>query len=432
MINEKALSIIKTLQDNGHQAVFAGGCVRDMLLKIDPHDWDIATSATPEQIEKIFPKTLSVGKAFGVMIAIIDNEEFEIATFRKDSSESDGRRPESVEFCDMQTDAMRRDFTINGMFFDPIKNQIIDFVDGQRDLQNGIIRFIGDPQKRIDEDKLRILRFVRFVLKFGCEEINSFYVVCNNADQIKFVSQERITKEFFKMLSLKKTNQMILLLDKMGLLQYIIPEILLLKDIQQPPKYHPEGDCFLHTMLVAEYLDRLNASPELLLAGLLHDIGKPNTQTFEDRIRFNGHDKAGVEIATTICERLKLSNEQTNHILWLISTHMWPMNVAKKRKSKLKMMMDNPYFEDLLKLHESDCLASHGNLENLNFMKERYEEFKIEKGLPKPLINGRDLLDMGLKSGPLFGKILNTVRELQLDGLISTREQAIEQAKGLI
>ncbi|MDD5589179.1 MAG: CCA tRNA nucleotidyltransferase [Candidatus Nanoarchaeia archaeon] len=434
MINAGALNIIKTLRDNGHQAVLAGGSVRDILLGIEPHDWDIATSATPDQVEKIFPKTIAVGKSFGVMIVLIDDEKFEVATFRKDSSESDGRRPDSVEFCNMEEDAKRRDFTINGMFFDPIENKVIDFVGGQDDLKNGIVRFIGDPEERIKEDYLRMLRFARFELRFSKKypEQISVGAILKNNHLIQNISQERIVQELFKILNIKKTFAAINFLYNLKLIKYIIPEIESMINIKQPEQFHPEGDVWTHTLLVCDFLDKMNADPELILAGLLHDIGKPSTQTFEDRIRFNGHDKAGVEIATKICERLKLSNDQTKRILWLIETHMWPMNVSKKRKSKLKMMMDNPYFEDLLKLHEADCLASHVNLDNLNFMKEKYEEFKIEKGLPQPLINGGDLLDMGLTAGPLFGKILKIVRELQLDGVISTKEQAIEQAKGLI
>lgn len=432
-MNSKALSIVQTLHAAGHQAVYAGGCVRDFLLGTVPNDIDIATSALPDQVESLFNKTVAVGKSFGVIVVIIDDEEFEVATFRSDGDSSDGRHPDSVSFSSIEDDAKRRDLTINGMYLNPLDNSIIDFVGGQNDLRIKVVRFIGDPTQRIIEDKLRLMRAIRFAARLDFEiEENSFRAVKENSHLISKVSSERIGEELIKILSVTNKRRAIELLFDLGIIHHIIPEFVAMKGCEQPVDYHPEGDCFSHTIMSMSKLPE-DASSELLMATFLHDIGKPVTQTFEERIRFDCHDVEGAKIAEAILNRLKFSNEFIEHTVSMVRNHMKFMHVKDMRISRLKRFMNLPKFNEHLELHRADCMSSHEGLDNYHFIVEKLKSFESEpekniiSKLPR-LITGHDLISMGFVQGPIFRTILTEIEDLQLEGKISTREEAIEQA----
>lgn len=432
--NKKALSIVQTLTDKGYIAVYAGGCVRDHLLGIEPHDIDIATNATPDQIEALFDKTVAVGKAFGVIVVIIDGEEFEVATFRKDSEGSDGRHPDSVTFTSMQEDAKRRDITINGLFYDPIADKIYDYVGGQEDLKNQVVRLIGDPYKRIEEDKLRLLRVVRFAARFNFWiDTHTYWTVTEYAKEITTVSAERIADEMTKILRVKDISLAFHFLGSTGLLRAILPEIAVMKGCEQPPEFHPEGDVLVHTVLALSMLED-NASDALRWGTLLHDVGKPPTQTFEDRIRFSGHDSAGIPLAEGILRRLKFPNEFIQHVCAMVENHMKFSAVERMRTSKLKRFFALPKFDEHLELHRVDCQSSHGGLEHYEFVKEKLktyeatpEEVTVAK-LPR-IFTGHDLISMGYVVGPIYREILTAVEDQQLEGTITTKEQAISFVK---
>ncbi len=425
-MEQKAINIIKTLKDAGFEAVFAGGFVRDKLLNIPSHDIDIATSATPDQVEALFDKTYAVGKSFGVIIVSVEGEEFEVATFRKDSPESsDGRHPDSVTFSSMYEDAQRRDLTINGMFYDPIEDKLMDFVGGKKDLNAGIIRLIGDPIKRIQEDKLRILRVIRFAVRFNYTIASTtFKAVKSHAAEINEVSNERIFKEIVQILKARNPRRAIDLLFKTGLITHILPEVEAMKGTEQPEDYHPEGDVLEHTIMVLENTPE-DASEELLLGALLHDVGKPPTfQRAPDRIRFNAHDVKGAVIASTILRRFKSSKECHDRVTALVGDHMKFMSVQNMRVAKLKRLFRKDYFNEHMDLHKADCLSSHGSLHNWTFLNEM--EFPPEEIKPERLVTGHDLLELGFKAGPLFREILEKIEDLQLEGEVSTREEAFE------
>ena len=436
MSKEKlAIEIIKTLQDNGHEAVFAGGCVRDRLLNVEPHDYDIATSAKPYQVEELFEKTIPTGKQFGVINVIIDDNDFEVATFRSDGCYQDGRHPINVKFCSMETDSKRRDFTINGMFYDPIKDKLYDFVGGQEDLASKTLRFIGDAHDRINEDKLRILRTIRFAIKLNFKiESESWFSIIRNAYKITDVSWERIQEEFYKILD--NTIGIINMWDMLKstfLLLHILPELYATSNIPQNPDYHPEGSVEIHTMYLFSKLNYMQVDTDTLFAGLLHDVGKVyTTKTNEEgRIISYGHEHVGANVARRICERFKLSNKSSKKIIWLVENHMKLMHAKKMRKSKLKMLMAHEYFEDLLKLHEADCLASSGNIDTVDCIKQKKIEFAENKEeiKPKLLIGGDDLRDLGFKPGKIYGEILKKVYEQQLENHLTCREEALNFVK---
>lgn len=432
-----AIKIVSVLKENGFIAVFCGGCVRDYIMGNDPHDIDIATNATPDEIESIFAshKTIAVGKAFGVIVVVIDGDEFEVATFRKDSSEySDGRHPDSVSFSTMEEDAKRRDLTINGIFFDPLTEQFFDFVQGIKDIQNGIIRLIGDPQKRIEEDKLRLMRVVRFTARFGFEIENETYqAVFFHASEISSVSVERVADEMTKILEVRDKRRAMQLLFELTLLHTILPEIAVMAGCEQPPQFHPEGDVFEHTIQALEYLPQ-DASETLLWAALLHDVGKPPTQTFEDRIRFSGHDKKGMYLTQEILHRLKFSNDFIDQVASLVENHMKFTAVEVMRKSTLKRFLGLPHFDEHLELHRADCLSSHGDLEHYNFVVEKMKTFEsspdevIVSRLPR-IITGNDLIALGYSRGPIFRTILTDIEDQQLEGDITNKIQALEYLK---
>ena len=426
--------IVATLRQAGYPAVFAGGCVRDMIRGVEPHDYDIATSARPDQVQKLFSKTVTVGAQFGVVLVIEDHQKFEVATFRAEGEYRDGRRPSSVEFSDAETDARRRDFTINGMFFDPVENRVLDFVGGQADLEKQIIRTIGPPPQRFSEDKLRLLRCVRFasVLGFQIEPVTAA-ALKSMASQIGLVSAERIRDELIKIFTGPNAGRGLTLLDESGLLTQLLPEVAAMKGVAQPPQFHPEGDVFIHTRLILDNLK--NPSATLIFAALLHDVGKPPTMQVvkkadgTETIHFYEHDRVGTEIAEKILRRLRFPNDQRESILACVSNHMRFKDVTRMRKATLKRLLARPTFAEELELHRADCTCSHRKLDNFEFLRRALREFSAEQVKPKPLVNGHDLLRLGYSQGPRVGRILQQIEELQLGEKISTRDQALNYAK---
>ena len=425
---EISLQIIRTLRKEGHQAYFVGGCVRDLLLKEKPKEFDSATDAIPKQVASIFPRTIPVGAQFGVMLVVEGGQTFEVATFRADKGYRDGRHPVGVRFTGAKEDALRRDFTVNGLFFDPITRQVMDWVEGKKDLKKRIIRAIGDPKKRFMEDKLRMLRAVRFASVLGFRiEPKTFSAVKKLSKNIRQVSQERVRDELVKMFTGPHPATALELLDKSGLLPEVLPEVAKMKGVQQPKAFHPEGDVFIHTKLLMKQLE--NASPVLAFGCLLHDVGKPATYRRSDRIRFNGHDHVGAKITEKVLERLRFSNELKNQIVACVEGHMRFKDVRSMRESTLKKFMQRQTFETELEQHRIDCLASHGDLRNWRFLKKKAKQFTQEDIKPKPLINGKDLLGLGFAEGPLIGKILRVAEEAQLERKVATKEEALEWVK---
>ncbi|MBK1791925.1 CCA tRNA nucleotidyltransferase [Persicirhabdus sediminis] len=423
-----ARSVSQTLIDAGHTTYFAGGCVRDALLQTEPKDYDIASSASPAEIEALFEKTNNVGAHFGVMLVREQKNSFEIARFRTDGSYSDGRRPESVTFASPEEDAQRRDFTINGLFQHPLTGEIIDYVDGQVDLKKQLIRAIGDPAQRFQEDALRLMRAIRFatVLDFAIEPA-TWQAICDHAQLLEKISTERIRDEFSKIMLSPHPRLGIQLMVDSGLMRYVIPEVYDLIGCEQPPQWHPEGDVFTHTMIMLEMMME-NPSLELALAVLLHDIGKPATYTYDEenqRIRFNGHDKVGAEMAEEILRRLRYSNATIEAATAMVDNHMNFMHVQQMRTAKVKKFMSRPNFEDEMELHRVDCASSNGFTDNYEFLREKEAEFAAEPLIPPPLLTGKDLIDRQLAPGPQFKDILNQAQTLQLEGSLSDRDQAL-------
>lgn len=427
-MKELATKIVRTLQEAGHEALFAGGCVRDMLRGVSPSDYDVATSARPDEIVALFPRSDMVGAHFGVVIVKEKGEHVEVATFRKDGEYRDGRRPESVVFSDARQDARRRDFTINGIFFDPVSGETLDFVGGKEDLSAGIIRAIGDPADRFREDYLRMLRAIRFSARFGFPiEEETGAAIKANAKRITAISPERIRGELDRIWTEPSRVVGFDLLVETGLMQEILPEIMQLRGCEQPPQWHPEGDVFVHTRLMLDLLPE-DASLSLVLSVLLHDIGKPATFTYdpeEDRIRFNGHDKVGAEMAGEILRRLRYPNAITERVVEAVEGHMKFKDVRRMRTSTLKRFLAREGFADELELHRVDCLGSNGMLGNYEFVREKQEEFAAEPLVPPPLLSGRDLIERGLHPGPAFKEILAEVQDHQLEGRLKSRDEAL-------
>ncbi|MGA7220486.1 MAG: CCA tRNA nucleotidyltransferase [Candidatus Sulfotelmatobacter sp.] len=461
MLKSFAISIIQTLRQHGFQAYLAGGCVRDLLLNRDPADYDVATSATPAQVMEIFPATYAVGAHFGVvLIPVLENcpvspvpsvlkpfaeshqspqevcasagaGTIEVATFRSDLSYSDGRHPDEVRFSgDSREDVARRDFTINGMMLDPVTNEVLDFVGGRQDLQAGIIRAIGDPGRRFAEDKLRMLRAVRFAARFQYAiEEQTLSAIQRHAREIEMVSRERVRDELTKMLTEGNGRHAFLLLDQTGLLKETLPEILAMKGVAQPPEFHPEGDVFAHTLLLLENLPR-PCPPTLAWGALLHDVGKPATfRVAPDRIRFDGHVDVGVKIAEGVCERLRFSKHDTAQILALVDNHMRFGHVSRMKESTLKKFLRMPAFDQHLALHRADSLASHGNLATYQFLQQKLAETPPEIIRPEPLVTGDDLIAAGREPGPKFREILEAVEDAQLEGRLISRDAALDFIK---
>jgi poly(A) polymerase len=422
-----AATIVEKLRHRGFQAYLVGGCVRDLLLGREPKDYDVATSATPEQVMSIFPETYAVGAQFGVVLVPAPEGDVEVATFRSDIGYSDGRHPDEVRFStDPREDVARRDFTINGMLLDPVSNEVLDFVGGRKDLEAKIIRTIGDPQQRFAEDKLRMLRAVRFAARFGYTiEPAAFAAIEELADEIQVVSRERVRDELTRMLTEGHARRAFLLLDESALLPEVLPEISAMKGVAQPPQFHPEGDVFLHTLLLLENLPA-HCSPALAWGALLHDVGKPATfRVAPERIRFDGHVEVGVKMAQEICRRLRFSTDDTEQVLALIDNHMRFGHATRMKESTLKKFLRMPHFDEHLALHRADCLASHGDLSIYEFAQEKLAAIPPDKMRPAPLVSGDDLIAAGYVPGPRFKEILNAVEDAQLEGRLSSKDAAL-------
>lgn len=469
-----AISIVRTLRDKGHQAYLVGGCVRDLLLGREPADYDVTTDATPQQVMRIFPETYAVGAQFGVVLVPVpreqrqrrsshefgtsaepmdpcdseersDEEPFdglragpaspghshkdcvEVATFRSDIGYSDGRHPDEVRFSrDPREDVQRRDFTINGLLLDPEKNEVLDFVGGQEDLRTGIIRAIGEPERRFREDTLRMLRAIRFAARFEYRiDPATLAAIQMLAPKIHQVSRERVRDELTRMLTEGHAKRAFELLDESGLLHEVLPEIESMKGVQQPPEFHPEGDVYVHTLLLLEKLPH-PCTATLAWGALLHDVGKPPTfRRAPDRIRFDNHVAVGVKMAEAICKRLRFSNDDTEQILALVDNHMRFGDVQRMKASTFKKFIRIPRFDEHLELHRLDCESSHRSMQMYDFTREQMADLPPEQVRPKPLISGDDLIAAGYKPGPLFKEILSAVEDAQLDGRLGSREDAL-------
>ncbi len=436
MSKDLSISIIRTLRQRGFHAYLAGGCVRDLLLNREPADYDVATSATPAQVMEIFPDTYAVGAKFGVVL-VPQSEDggdlpsqakvVEVATFRSDAGYSDGRHPDEVRFSlDPREDVVRRDLTINGMLLDPVGGEVLDYVGGRADLDAGIIRAIGNPELRFAEDKLRMLRAVRFAARFTYQiEAETLAAIQRHAREIEYVSRERVRDELTKMLVEGQGRRAFLLLDECGLLKEVLPEISAMKGVAQPAEFHPEGDVFTHTLLLLDHLPN-PCAPTLAWGALLHDVGKPATfRVAPDRIRFDNHVQVGAKIAEDICARLRFSKHDTAQVLALVENHMRFGHVFRMKESTLKRFLRMPFFEQHLALHRADSLASHGHLKAYDFFQAKLKEIPPETFRPHPLITGDDLIAAGYEPGPRFREILETVEDAHLEGTLRDREAAL-------
>ena len=426
-----ARALVDRLRAAGHIAYFAGGCVRDLVRGQAPKDIDIATDARPEEVQKIFRRTYAVGAHFGVIVVLENGLQFEVATFRADGVYLDGRHPAEVRFSSPEEDARRRDFTINGMFFDPPNDAVIDFVGGRQDLQARLVRAIGDPAQRFAEDRLRLLRAVRLATVLDFEiEAATWEAIVRAAGMIGEISAERIREELVRIfLSAHRTRGWDLL-DASGLMKQVMPELEAMKGCEQPPQFHPEGDVFQHTRLMLQLLPDEVSLP-LVLSVLFHDIGKPPTASVDEegRIRFNGHDRIGAEMTEALMERLRFSRAEIDATVEAVRQHMVFKDVPNMRVARLKRFMARPTFADELELHRVDCTSSHGMLDNYEFLQRKQEEFAHEPIIPPPLVRGDDLIALGLKPGPRFGEILEAVETRQLEGTLRDREEALAWVK---
>ncbi|MDA0748780.1 MAG: CCA tRNA nucleotidyltransferase [bacterium] len=430
-LHEGALEIVRRLRARGFRALLAGGCVRDMLLGVDPQDYDIATDADPHEVVGIFPHAQEVGAHFGVVLVRLDGVSYEVARFRKDLGYSDGRHPDGVVFTGEKEDALRRDFTVNGMFYDPVEARVLDYVGGQADLRQGILRCIGEAGKRFQEDRLRLLRAIRFACRFNWQIApETFDAICRLSDTIGVVSRERIRDELVRILTEGGAPLGVRWLIDTGLMEQIAPEVVRMVDVPQPPEFHPEGDVLVHTLILLGMMR--HPSAELAMGVLLHDVGKPVTFEVADRIRFNGHDRAGAEIAQDLCHRLRFSSDQRRHIVRLVSDHHRFVHVREMRQSTLKRFLRTERFEEHLELHRLDCLASHGNLDNYIFCRETLDTMEPEVIRPEPLITGHDLIQMGYLPGPAFKKVLSVVEDAQLEFTVTDRDAALDLAREVL
>jgi poly(A) polymerase len=430
-MEQKAREIAARLRERDHIAYFAGGCVRDIVRGVTPKDFDIATDATPEAVQKIFPRTYAVGAHFGVIVVVENGFQFEVATFRSDDAYVDGRHPSAVHFSSPEEDAKRRDFTINGMFYDPATEQVIDFVGGRSDLEAQLIRAIGEPAQRFQEDRLRMLRAVRFATLLDYKIDNQTWeAIAANADSINQISAERIREELVRIFLSPNRVRGWDLLDKSGLMRAILPEIETMKGCLQPEQFHPEGDVFEHTRLMLKLLPEKVSVP-LVFSVLFHDVAKPVTATVDQtgRIRFNEHDRIGAEMTEAIMERLRFSRAEIDATVEMVRQHMVFKDVPRMRVAKLKRFMARPTFKDELELHRVDCQSSHRMMDNYEFLVRKREEFANEPIIPPPLVRGDDLIALGLKPGPKFGQILEAVETRQLEGTLRTRDEALAWLK---
>jgi poly(A) polymerase len=436
-LKQFAAEIVRRLRAGGHQAYLVGGCVRDLLLGREPKDYDITTSAPPESVLAEFPKAEAVGVHFGVVLVKCEvaerGERFavEVATFRSDHAYRDGRRPEAVTYeSDPRHDVLRRDFTINALLMDPDSGEVLDYVGGRADLENRLVRTVGDPEQRFSEDHLRILRAVRFAARLGFKiEPATAEAIRRLRDMATAVSAERIREELVRILTEGGARRGFEMLDETGLLDVVLPEIAAMKGVQQPPEFHPEGDVWTHTLLMLDCLREPVAT--LALGVLFHDVGKPSTFRVAGRIRFDGHVEAGVAIANRILTRLRFSSEEIEQVLALVANHMRFVDAPRMKESTLKRFLRMPKFEEHLELHRADCLASHGKLDTHEFVRRKLAEIPAEQLRPPRLLTGDALIAEGYVPGPRFGQILEAVEEAQLDGRITSREEALALVRAL-
>ena len=430
-MEKAARKIAERLRDRGHIAYFAGGCVRDMVRGLTPKDYDIATDARPENVQALFPRTYAVGAHFGVIIVLEDGFQFEVATFRSDEAYIDGRHPSAVQFSSPEEDARRRDFTINGMFLDPASDRVIDLVGGQVDIGAKLVRAIGEPGQRLAEDRLRMLRAVRFAtaLDYQIDE-RTWDALVASASSINQISGERIRDEVVRIFLSSNRVRGWDLLDASGLMSAILPELQAMKGVLQPEQFHPEGDVFVHTRLMLSLL-RETVSIPLVFAVLFHDVAKPVTARVDEtgRIRFNEHDRIGAEMTEAIMRRLRFSGAEIEATVEMVRHHMVFKDAPKMRIAKLKRFMARPTFDEELELHRVDCQSSHRMLDNYEFLLRKRDEFANEPIIPPPLVRGDDLIAFGLKPGPKFGEILEAVETRQLEGKLRTRDEALNWVK---
>lgn len=425
-----AEQVCAKLREAGHQAYLVGGCVRDILLGREPADYDVATDARPERVQEIFPRNLAVGAQFGVIVVTENGAQVEVATFRSDLGYSDGRHPDHVAYAkSAEEDVRRRDFTINALMLDPASGEVLDFVGGREDLRAGVIRAIGQPEARFREDRLRMIRAVRFASRFGYQiDRATFAAIQRSAPDISQVSAERLRDELTKLLTEGAARRAFELLDESRLLAELLPEVVRMKGVQQPPQFHPEGDVWTHTLLMLERLPT-GSSSTLAWGVLLHDVGKPPTFAPpvgpDGRIRFDGHVEVGTRMAEDICRRLRFSNEDTEQIAALVANHLRFKDVEVMRPATLKRFVRLDRFDEHLELHRLDCLASHGMLDSYEFVRRFLAQTPSEEVRPPRLLTGDDLKGLGLAPGPVFKEILRAVEEAQLEGKIHSREEAL-------
>ena len=430
-MEKAARKVIACLRENGHIAYFAGGCVRDMVRGLTPKDYDIVTDARPEAVQTLFERTFAVGAHFGVIVVLENSFQFEVATFRSDDAYIDGRHPSAVHFSSQEEDAQRRDFTINGMFYDPVAEQVIDLVGGQADITAKLVRAIGEPAKRFAEDRLRMLRAVRFATALDYQIDNQTWeALVANAPSINQISAERIRDELVRIFLSPNRVRGWDLLDSSGLMPVILPELEAMKGVLQPEQFHPEGDVFVHTRLMLQLLPKQVSVP-LVFAVLFHDVAKPVTATVDKtgRIRFNEHDRIGAQMTEAIMRRLRFSGAEIEATVEMVRQHMVFKDAPNMRVAKLKRFMARPTFEEELELHRVDCESSHRMLDNYEFLLRKREEFANEPIIPPPLVRGDDLIALGLKPGPRFGEILEAVETRQLEGTLRTRDEALNWVK---
>lgn len=422
---EAATEMVRRLRDEGFQAYLVGGCVRDLVMGREPKDYDIATDATPEQVVALYPESVTVGAQFGVVIVLHEAGNVEVATFRSDGRYADGRHPTEVRFAKTpQEDVRRRDFTINGLLFDPASDEVLDYVGGQADIRARRIRTIGDPIERFHEDRLRMLRAARFAARFGFTlDAAAKDAIVKLAPQIHDVSHERVRDEIVKILTEGRARRGFELLDETSLLKEVLPEIKALQGVQQPPEFHPEGDVWVHTLMM---LDGLRApSSTLALGVLLHDVGKPPTFSVRERIRFDNHVEVGAKMAEEICGGLRLSTHETERVVELVRHHLRFKDFPHMKRSTQLRFLRMEGFEEHLELHRLDCLASHGDLTNYEMARKLLEETPPEEIKPTPLIRGDDLIARGYTPGPIFKRMLQAVEDAQLEGRLHTRQDAL-------
>jgi len=422
---QTATDIVRRLRKAGFDAYLVGGCVRDIVMGRPPNDYDVATNATPAEVVRMFPASLTVGAQFGVVIVPREEGNVEVATFRSDGRYVDGRHPVEVRYTkSAEEDVRRRDFTINGLLYDPLKDKVLDYVGGQADIQGRRIRTIGDPYQRFGEDRLRMLRAVRFAARFAFAlDPAAVEAIRALAQEIRQVSAERIRDEILKILTEGRARQGFELLDATGLLDPVLPEAKAMQGVEQPPEFHPEGDVWTHTLMMLEGLQQ--PSPSLALGVLLHDVGKPATFRVRERIRFDGHVEVGAKMAEDICLRLRFSSRDTERVAELVRHHLRFKDFPQMRRSNQIRFLRMEGFSEHLELHRLDCLASHGMLDNYRLAKKMLEEIPAQEIKPPRLLSGHDLIREGYPPGPEFKQILQAVEDAQLEGQIGTKEAAL-------